>query len=303
VLEQIRDLCVEHGVPLVIAGDTLDSSTIKHDERFLLDWFFGELERYEIPTVVITGNHEHLRGEQTLLDGYTHIPFKHITIVTWKPRTCVFGDIGFICIPWRDYKTSDIKEIVETQLPHVAGCKHKVVVMHECITGSTMDSGHVITKGPRLPINKDITYWAIGDIHARQKANLSNSHYAGAPAQFRFDDSLPKGILLVDLNKPSEPHFVPLIFKPLRVVQSVKDITDDAHYKVVGGLDEVMEANRHEQVVKTDLVRPAKQIKYEKFAKITDGLPEFLASKGIDSSRQEFAVNWVKEALAIKTEE
>jgi len=299
VYEQIVEHTVKRGVPLVITGDMFHSKIIRHEERWLVDWLIGTLERLGVPTIIIAGNHDHLYGETTLIDGYLHFPFQHVKIFGWEPGVHFIGDTGFICISWRGYTSAQLDDIVKHWYPHIAHCKYKVVVAHECILGARLDSGFLMERGTKLPQNTDITYWAVGDIHSHQAANLKNSYYAGAPAQFRFDDTLPKGVIVVDLDHPSrKPEFQPLIFKPLRQVRSVSEITDDAYYKVVGEFEDVLQANQHEMVVKSEMVKASiSPIEYRNVG-LADGLPEFLATKGIDEIRQKFAVKWIDKVLS-----
>ena len=298
VLQQITDLAVERRVPLIVPGDIFHAKTTTHAERFVVDEWFGDLERKSIPTIITAGNHDHLWGEVTQLDGYAKLPFKFVKIVTWKPQTVKIGDMGFICISWGKYTTSQIRDIVTKKLPYIEDSKYKIVLLHECITGVKLDNGFVMPSGTAIPKMPSITYWAVGDIHSYQKTNVGNGYYAGAPAQFKFDDKEPKGAIVVDLDHPSaQPEFVPLRSKPLRTVTSIKDIKDDAYYKIKGSLEEVILANREPSVVKSEFVKTSEDVlEYEKVG-IVDGLPEFLSEKGVEAAEQKKAVEWVREVV------
>ena len=295
ILQQITDYAIKTKLPLVIPGDIFHTKKTTHEERFLVDEWFSDLEKSKIPTIVTAGNHDHLYGETTQLDGYAYHPYKYVNVVTWKPKVVTIGDVGFICISWGGYTTEQIEKIVKTKLPIIADMKYRVVLLHECITGVTLDNGYIMPTGTKIPKIPQITYWAVGDIHNHQKTNVVNGYYAGAPAQFKFDDKLPKGLIVVDLENPSrKPIFHPLKSKPLKTVTSVDDIQDDAYYKIKGSFDEVIKANREEKVVKSELVKTDEDVlEYEKLG-IVDGLPEFLAGKGIDPDRQKQAVEWVR---------
>jgi len=294
VLIQIMDTAYNLGLPLFITGDLTDSKSTTYEEKFLLDWWLCEIEKRKIPTIIIPGNHDHLWGEITQLDGLKFMPFNHIRITTWHPDVHIVGDIGVICIPWRKYKTEDIRRIVIEKLPLVSHCSYQVVMLHECISGTKSDSGKIITNGTSIPNIPEITYWAVGDIHKFQVTNVSNGYYSGAPMQFKFDDTLPKGIIKVDLDRPSkEPELIPLKFKPMKTVNRVDDISDDAYYRLVGDYEEMIKANNDPMVVKTEYDENQKQfITYEKVG-ICDGLPEFLAAKGLKEELQKRAVDWV----------
>jgi len=300
ILTQIMDTAYNLGLPLLIPGDVLHSKSTSYDERFLLYWWLGELEKRKIPTVIISGNHEHLWGEVTQLDGLKYMPFKYIKIITWHPDVHFIGDIGIICIPWRGYKTEDIKKIIQEKLPLITHCQYRVVMLHECICGVKLDNGKILTSGTAIPNIPEITYWAVGDIHKFQATNVTNGYYSGAPAQYKFDDILPKGIIKVDLEHPSkEPELIPITSKPLKTVSSVDEIVEDAYYRLVGGYEEVIKANNEPMIVKTEYDDSQEQaIAYERLG-ICDGLPEFLANKGISDDMQNRAITWITNLLRL----
>lgn len=298
ILSQIRKTAIERQLPLLVPGDLFHDTKTTFDEKFLVDWWIATLERDHVPTIITAGNHDHILGNKTQLDGYKHYPLKFVKIVTWEPEVHTIGNAGFICLSWRAYKTQDIKDVVENLLPQIENCQFKVVLLHECITGSEFDSGILAQSLCKLPDIPVIDYWAVGDIHKHQKANLPNSWYAGAPAQFKFNDVLKKGMIIVDLESPSNaPEFININVKPLKTVAAVKDITEDAYYKVKGDLQQVLEANKNINVIKTERSNiEYKPIEVEKIGP-TQGLPEFLAQKGIDENWQKYAVNWVNEVI------
>ena len=169
IIEQITNIAVKRSLPLVIAGDIFHSKTTKHEERYLVYWWLSELERNKVPTLIITGNHDHLLGESTQLAGLDKIPFKYIRIVAWHPKVVTMGDISFICIPWRKYTKEAIAKIVNHFLPSISASKYKVAVLHECIAGVKLDTNYVMPSGTSLPDIPEITYWALGDIHNHQE--------------------------------------------------------------------------------------------------------------------------------------
>jgi DNA repair exonuclease SbcCD nuclease subunit len=297
VLNQITNLAVERGVPLIIAGDIFHTRGTKHEERFLVDRWFGDIEAKNIPTIVITGNHDHLHDDVTQLDGYKNMPFKHIKFITWEPKVVSLNDIDFICIPWRSYDKEAFKKIIKDKLP-LCRSKWKVVIAHECIVGSSFDNGIIAPKGLALPKLADIDYYAMGDIHGYQRTNVTNGYFPGSPLQFTFGDKPDKGLLFVDLEKqPVDPERILLKFKPLKIIKSVKEIDEDAYYMVRGEFEDVLEANKNENVVKSDWVKAEiDAIQYQKVG-IVDGLAEFLASKSIVDEYQTRAVSWVKQLL------
>lgn len=302
ILEQILNAAIQSGLPLIISGDLFHRKDTTYEERTLASWWLGSIERAKIPCIVTAGNHDHLKGTITQIDDYKYMPFNFVKVVGWQPETVIIGDTGYVCISWGNYTTEQLAEITRNHLPLIKDCKYKVVLVHECIVGSRVDNGFLMPKGTAIPVIPEITYWAVGDIHTTQQVNVKNGWYAGAPAQFKFDDVLPKGVLKVNLDAPDvQPEFIPVNVKPLKVVSSVEQITEDAYYMVEGDdFKDILAGNQHEQVVKTKWSRPVfDALVYQKMG-IIDGLPEFLAEKGIPEAQQQFAVDWVKQSLNIQ---
>lgn len=301
ILTQVLEQAKQRKLPLIVPGDLFHLKNTTYEERLLGSWFLGSIEDAGIDAIFTAGNHDHLRGKLTQIDDYKYMPFKKVKIIGWDPETHIIGDIGFIGISWGGYTTLDLEDIVIAHLPKIRHCKYKVVLVHECIIGSMVDNGQTMPKGTAgLPNIPEITYWAVGDIHVHQKINLPNAYYAGAPAQFKFGDVARKGMIEVDLENPTaQPIFIPIQSKQLKTVNSVAEIQEDAYYRVEGSLEEVLLANQHEKVVKTDWIRPESAAIDLSNLTITDGLPQFLADKGLPEKFQKMGVEWVEKALGV----
>jgi DNA repair exonuclease SbcCD nuclease subunit len=294
ILEQIARKAQELSMPLIVAGDIFHSKTTRHEERILAFNWLCDLEQKEVPTIIIAGNHDHLDGEATQLAGLDRMPFRFIRIAAWHPKVVKLGGAAFICIPWRKYTKEALEKVVRQYLPSLEGCRYRVAVLHECIAGVKLDSGRIMPSGTALPDIPEITYWAVGDIHNHQRANLGNSWYSGAPAQLQFGDGLSKGVIIPDLERPSaKPDFLPIASKPLKVIGSVDEISGDAYYKVEGSFEEVLRANGNEAVVSSELSCAEAAADFERSG-IADGLAEFLASKGLGEKEQKRAVKWTE---------
>lgn len=297
ILWNILDKAKEFKVPLFVPGDVFHIRKLIFDELVLVGRWLAELDQIGVPVVFTIGNHDDIDGIRTQMDLYQVNPYRNVKIFT-KPATCRVGDIGVICLPWKNYTTEALRTEVTRLYPQVHDCKYKVVMLHECVIGSKVDNGFPMPKGTTIPNIPEITYWAIGDIHKSQSAGLKNAWYAGAPAQFTFGDFLPKGMLGVNLDTPTVPQFISLPSKPFCIVDKAEDVKDDAYYMVRGSFEEVVKANNIDAVVKTDWVKPQTAVlDYEKIG-LTEGLPEFLAEKGLNPDEQQNAVDWVNTVIS-----
>jgi DNA repair exonuclease SbcCD nuclease subunit len=298
VLMQIANKAIELKCPLVVAGDLFHTKNPTADERYLAERWLGHLNRYVL-TIVAPGNHDHIYGDRFLTDGYRHLGLERVIITGADPQVIWFGDTAFLVIPWGGYTEDEISEKIRSLITEEVSsrAKYLVAVAHECIVGSRFDNGIISPKGCRLPVIPQIRYWVVGDIHTHQRTNLENGFYAGAPLQFRFDDQEQKGILVVDLEKPTEPEFVPLQFKPLRTVSTYAEVKDDAYYMVRGDLSEVVASGKDTNVLRTSCERFEQVAIDFQSRSVTYQLPQFLAERGLTPERQQQAVKWVEDIL------
>lgn len=300
--KSVLDLITLHAqlkkAPLIVAGDIFHTKTVSNEEKFLVDYWFSCLEKNKIFTIVITGNHDHLYGDVTHLDGYAHFPWKYVNIVPQRPKCLLNDGVGFICIPWGGYSQEQLSEIVHNYRDYVSGCRFVVVVCHECLLGSVFDNGTVSKKGLKLPDIPWVDYWAVGDIHKAQNAGLVNAFYAGSPLQFNFNDSVEKGILEIDLSDPCRPVPVEINSKKLVVVNNTKDIIDDgsSFYMVrANDSEDLINSHKYSSVIKTNWVATENKetISLEN-DDIFVGLSDFLREKGFSDEDIAYAKDIVK---------
>lgn len=297
VLWDILDLAQKKKKPLLIPGDIFHRNDTRHEERRLAYEWICEMEDRKIYSIITAGNHDHIEGTSTQLDPLLKFPFKYVKIVAWEPEVIELGNLGIIALSWQDYTEVEIKELVDRLYPLIADKEFKVVMVHEFVYGSMMDNGKIIAKGMKLPTTLPmIDYWAMGDIHKCQPATLPNAWYAGSPLQFKFDDVLEKGVLDVALPFAGRPEFIRTKFKPFITVDSVEKMTEEAYYCLKSDdAKALVQASTDSRVVRTDWVkREAGSINISDIP-ITDGLADFLASKGISEKLQERALKFVAE--------
>lgn len=298
VLWQFLDYCESKKVPAIIPGDLFHRNDTRHSERKLAYDFLSEFETRKIPAVVTAGNHDHIEGTSTQLDALYNLPFKYVKIVTWEPEIVILGNIGIIALSWQDYKSEDIFDLVKNMYPNIANCEYKIVMLHEFVYGSFMDNGKQILSGLKIPKDlPEINYWALGDIHTFQPGNLPNSWFAGSPLQFSFFDKLEKGFIHVSLPFKDRPKFIKTRFKPFLTVNKMEDMTEDAFYHLSGDIDEVVNSQSDNRVLRRNWSKDVQQavadLNNNNFS-VTTGLTEFLAKKGVNEKWQQFAIEYIE---------
>ncbi len=198
---------------IAVSGDLFDRLDITHEERSLLsEW----LHNCEFSNVMISGNHD----KRTEVIGDTCI--KHLSSLGEKlvnhhiydgPPT-VKQHLGcqFILLPYQRWTDQEYYLIMQALLSKTTSYDGPIIVlMHEAISGCKADNGHKVTKRNQIRLIAsdfpEVCYWALGDMHSVQEI-LPNAWYSGSPHQKQFDETLNKGVLIVDTDNPTKPKFV-----------------------------------------------------------------------------------------------
>ena len=247
---------------VVIAGDVYDRLDLLPREKDLFVEHLCRADRAGITTIVVSGNHDMIDEDD---DGYTHLRaikviaeerrLRNTYVVETNPESFVpskFPDLTVIAVPSYYRQTKDVCRIVRAQIKaqKEAGTlqRNVLAVVHETILGSRNDFGkrlgvdfgdpeHCVELDASIPV----TYWALGDIHAPQQiGGVKNAWYCGAPIQHDFGDPGDRGVLVVDLDDPTNPKLLELegVKKLVSFVvtdqTTVQDIPTDAHVRLVG---------------------------------------------------------------------
>ena len=218
-LNCITEIAVNHEADLiVVAGDIYHSKSITHLERQLLSNWLGSCP---IPIVAISGNHE-IRSEDlgdTTLSYLSKIKHKKHLIYDSYPTFFKVKGCYFILFPYMGWTNTEFNLLLEVILDRIPDDDTPiVVVLHEYLRGAKTDTGFSKEKDDQIVLVEDafprVTYWALGDVHKCQRV-ISNAWYSGAPHQTKFDEKLPKGVLLVDTDNPTEPEIISIDSSPL----------------------------------------------------------------------------------------
>jgi len=229
MLESVLSVARQEQVDfIVLSGDIYDRLDITHAERQVLsEWLAG----CEIPVIAISGNHEK-RSEQVGDTGLSYLAalrdqFSSHIIYDGPPVMVEHLDCYFVLLPYQGWSDQELYMTLQLLLrrppDYVVADYDKpvIVLMHEAVYGCKTDSGHKLS--PKIRIEKDsfpeITYWALGDIHIRQKI-LDNAWYSGSPYQTEFGTPTDKGVLIVNTDQPREPKFVKVDSIPLLSLSS-----------------------------------------------------------------------------------
>ena len=205
---------------IVMAGDVYHRLDILHEERNIFsEW----LRKIKVPVIGISGNHDKRTVEigDTSLAYLSKLPVNHV-IHDGPPYAVEMEDCTFILFPYEKWDDYEFYLILESRLESQVNYKPIVVVMHEAISGCTIDGGFEIPA--KIHLDSEllekfplVTYWALGDMHSKQSL-APNVWYSGAPHQTNFGENRGKGVLIVDTDDPTNPEFFEIDSMPLEVV-------------------------------------------------------------------------------------
>lgn len=304
-IDEIYSIAERNSIKIVlITGDIFQKNEPTQLERDLLLKKILHYDRKFI-TILLEGNHDSVDSKTSSIHFLKLLQekgkFKNTFIAEINPEVIDLPDAYIIALP--TFKTKIIK-ILLNKLPKN---KKPVIVMgHQATLGAVTDSGRTL-KGSsiaKLKKFKRIVYFAMGHVHKFQRLELPNAFQSGSPIQHRFDEQLPKGILLVDTKHPTKPRLVSLkTVRPLVVVREGEHIPKDAYVKVLLKSKDLRKENLPNNVIATDYIRKNQSIsEYELKGKITDGLVKFLKEKNYKSKKIKQClkiINTIKQQLKV----
>ena len=309
MLDKIFETAESNGTKTVLmAGDIFESKNIKWNEQRA---FMERLFHYDangFRTIICNGNHDELAT------GVSHMwlpqmindfgGLSNTIIVDGETRLVKLPDmhVGVIPVVHNNLSTADLSSEVKKLYDRADESLPFVMMLHATISGCSTDSGISLSGGPRIPRDCDfVSYWALGDIHKCQQM-ADRAWYSGAPMQHDFGDLRPKGILIVEADKDADPK-VELIelegIKPLITITELPEKwPENCYIRYMGPMESIIELPAN--VVKTQAAKIEEKQESESEElvfgdSLTEGLVDFLHSKGIEEELQQEAVRWIEE--------
>jgi len=247
MLQEIARISTDKKIDLaVFAGDIYDAKNVLPRERDLfLEWLieYDRLaDKHDFHVVLMNGNHDEIEEGYTHLHGHkimdSHSMWRRVSVVEGEPRVVgPFKDKVYVAaLPSKRYQGDEInftvsalRRALEPKLEK-KGKKFEdfyfVAMVHEALVGSETETRYKIKKGPALDPGLGVTYWALGDIHKPFQRILDNAWYPGSPIQHEFGDvSQDRGVLLVDLDNPTDPE--PVLLKGITPLVTVTEVPDE----------------------------------------------------------------------------
>lgn len=315
MLDGIYKVAGDRGIKLVLmAGDIFESKNIKWEEQQLFMEKLFEYDAKGFTTVVCNGNHDELAT------GVSHMwlpamieksgGLKNTHVIDGASKRINLPELEIAVIPVvnNNMTTKELEDEVGRLHGEVdrdpENTKPFVVMLHATISGANTDVGYNISGGPRIPDVHFVDYWAVGDIHRSQEIG-HNAWYSGSPIQHDFGDAQPKGVLVVEAEKDGNPTTELVELEGIKPLVTITELPEewptDCYIRYLGPLESLMELP--ENVIKTEGVAPEAEdedsedgpVQMEFTDSLTEGLTDFLHTKGVSAELQEEAVRWVQE--------
>lgn len=245
ILSQIRDIAVQEQVDAVlIAGDVYDRSVPSTEAVLLLDEFLTELQKSDIPVIMISGNHDSpervsfadaiLEKQGLYIAGNYQEPLK--TVVLEDDH----GPVHFVCMPFVKpavvgaQNSAEAVEKMLSGLPMTMSLHQRyVLVAHYFVTGDNgempelSDSELDVNVGglDNVPVSyfRNFCYVALGHIHKPQHIGSGNVYYSGSPLKYSFSEARgDKYVNIVELNESGVEEIRRISLKPRRDMRCIK---------------------------------------------------------------------------------
>jgi len=304
MIDEIYRIALKYKAKVVtVSGDILHR---KDPERKSRNMVLKQILKYDklIPTIIVEGNHDSVDAEESNIHNlkilYDQRKFKQTTIVELENKIIPFEDGAFIAMPI--FNKTELKILARE-----ASKRYKWVVplLHTTTIGVSDDKGWTAREGWDMDKVPGITYYAMGHIHKMQRLTLPNAFQCGSPMQHNFGEKPPKGVLLVDTDKPTRPSFINL--KKLPALHLVNDdkgepIPLDGYVKLITNKS-LLGRKLPPNVVSTGKnLDNIEILEYDCELNPLKGLTEYLANEGLSVDEQEMGAKIVQKIIEINKE-
>ena len=250
ILKQVLKMMdAEKPDALIIAGDVYDKSVPPADAVTLFDDFLYELAQRQMPTLIVSGNHDSperlsfgsrlMEHEQIYMsrvfDGHTskvsftdeHGPVNFYLLPFVKPvnvRSALLDDY-----PEEAAAISSYTDALRAAIRHmdVDESERNVLVAHQFVTGAKTSESENTYVGGLDNVDVDVfdpfDYVALGHLHSPQRVSRDTVRYCGTPLKYSVSEAdQEKSVTVIELREKGtvDLRFLPLI--PLRDLRKIR---------------------------------------------------------------------------------
>ena len=247
-LLQAFQMAKEHEVDAVlIAGDVYDKNIPTIEGVKLFDTFLTALKAKQIPTFIISGNHDSAErlsfGRKLFENSEIYLSGTYEEEIFKKTLADEFGEVDIYLLPFLkpqqievaegEEKPKDYTEAIRTviQRLEIDKTKRNVLVAHQFVGGSSQapwraDSETQSVGGVDMVdyrVFDDFDYVALGHLHGAQQVGRETVRYAGSPVKYSFSEARQeKSATLVTLEEKGTVTIEKLPFIPVHDMREIK---------------------------------------------------------------------------------
>lgn len=262
LLQILQIIDEEKADAVLIAGDVYDKSVPSAEAVTLFDDFLCRLATRNIPTLIISGNHdspERLAFGNRLLElGGIHISPVYDGKVQSVTLTDEYGEVVFWLLPFikpahvkRFYPDAGIESYtdavrVAVEKMGIDTAKRNVLLTHQFVTGASTCESEEISVGGSDNVDASVfegfDYVALGHIHGPQNIGSNRIRYCGTPLKYSFsEETHHKSVTVVNLGKKESLEL------SLRLLTAKHDLRS-----IRGTFEELTDKSRYEGTVTDD---------------------------------------------------
>lgn len=226
-LLQAFQMAKEHQVDAVlIAGDVYDKNIPTIEGVKLFDTFLTALKAKNIPTFIISGNHDSAErlsfGRHLFENSQIYLSGTYEEEILKKTLTDEFGEVDIYLLPFLkpqqievaegEEKPKDYTEAIKLVLNRLAINKNNrnVLLAHQFVGGGSADPSRTDSETQSVGgvdmvnyrVFDDFDYVALGHLHGAQHVGREEVRYAGSPVKYSFSEARQeKSATLINLGK------------------------------------------------------------------------------------------------------
>lgn len=257
ILDQIMSM-VDSEKPdaVLIAGDIYDKSVPSTEAVTLFDDFLCRLAQRNMPTLIISGNHDSPErlafGARLMEHSGIHISPVYDGQVEPVTLTDEHGAVHFWLLPFlkpahvrRYYPDEGIESYtdairVAVEKIGIDPASRNVLLTHQFVTGAATCESEELSVGGSDNVDAsvfaDFDYVALGHIHGPQNIGSNRIRYCGTPLKYSFSESTHhKSITVVELGEKGSVQLRALPLTPKRDLRQIQGtfeaLTDKTFYE------------------------------------------------------------------------
>lgn len=226
-LLQAFQMAKEHRVDAVlIAGDVYDKTIPTIEGVKLFDTFLTALKAKNIPTFIISGNHDSAErlafGRHLFENAEIYISGTYEEEIIKKTLTDEFGEVDIYLLPFLKPQQIEVAEGEEKPKDYTAAIRlvlerlnidksrRNILLAHQFVGGGTTEPERADSETQSVGgvdmvdyrVFDDFDYVALGHLHGAQHVGRETVRYAGSPVKYSFSEARQiKSATLITLGR------------------------------------------------------------------------------------------------------